>query len=187
MHFIRTNIDGVFIVKTTQFKDSRGYFSETFRHDLLENLTQRQLSFVQENESLSSYGVIRGLHFQVGLHSQAKLVRVTSGSALDVAVDLRPGSLTYGKHISVVLSDSNNTQLFIPEGFAHGFACLSEKCLFSYKVTSLYNKESERGIRFDDPTLNIDWQIPKSDLIISEKDSLLPYVNTFAWSNEATT
>lgn len=187
MQFIPTSIAGAFIIRTTKFEDSRGYFAETFRHDLLERFAQRPLNFVQENESLSSYGVIRGLHFQTGLHSQAKLVRVISGSALDVAVDLRAGSRTYGKHVSVVLSEANNTQLFIPEGFAHGFACLSEKCLFSYKVTSFYNKDSERGVKFDDPSFNIDWQIPESDIILSEKDRLLPNINTFAWSNEVTT
>ena len=178
MPFIQTKIKDVVIFEPRIFTDDRGYFFETYNEKLFcdNGITAK---FVQDNQSKSSYGVIRGLHFQKGEHAQAKLVRVLQGSVLDVAVDLRAGSETYGKHVAVELSDVNNLQLFIPRGFAHGFSVLSRTAVFAYKCDNLYCKESEGGIDCSDPDLGIDWQIPAEDRILSEKDKLHPLFKDF--------
>lgn len=170
MQIEETEIEGCFILTPKIFFDSRGYFYESFNQATFEKLTGVSGSFVQDNQSVSSYGVIRGLHAQRGEHAQAKLVRVTQGKVLDVAVDLRPNSTTYGKHVAVELSDENKKQLFIPRDFLHGFSVLSETVEFQYKCDNYYNKESEYGVLFNDQTLSIDWRIPEKDAIISEKD-----------------
>lgn len=169
-----TPLDGCFIVKPNVFKDKRGFFCETFNQKTFKQVTGLSVNFVQDNQSVSSYGVLRGLHFQKGEMAQAKLVRVAQGKVLDVAVDLRKNSPTYGKHFSIVLDDSNNYQLFVPRGFAHGFAVLSKKVIFCYKCDNYYNKASEGGIVYNDATLNIDWHLPQEDIIVSEKDKQLP-------------
>lgn len=178
MPFIPTKIKDVVIFEPRIFTDDRGYFFETYNEKLF-NDNGITAKFVQDNQSKSSYGVIRGLHFQKGEHAQAKLVRVLQGSVLDVAVDLRAGSETYGKYVAVELSDVNNLQLFIPRGFAHGFSVLSRTAVFAYKCDNLYCKESEGGIDCSDPDLGIDWQIPAEDRILSEKDKLHPLFKDF--------
>ena len=178
MPFISTKIKDVVIFEPRIFTDDRGYFFETYNEKLF-NDNGITAKFVQDNQSKSSYGAIRGLHFQKGVHAQAKLVRVLQGSVLDVAVDLRKGSETYGKHVAVELSDVNNLQLFIPRGFAHGFSVLSRTAVFAYKCDNLYCKESEGGIDCNDPDLGIDWQIPAEDRILSEKDKLHPLFKDF--------
>ena len=178
MPFIQTKIKDVVIFEPRIFTDDRGYFFETYNEKLF-NDNGITAKFVQDNQSKSSYGVIRGLHFQKGEHAQAKLVRVLQGSVLDVAVDLRAGSETYGKHVAVELSDVNNLQLFIPRGFAHGFSVLSRTAVFAYKCDNLYCKESEGGIDCNDPDLGIDWQIPAEDRVLSEKDKLHPLFKDF--------
>lgn len=178
MPFIPTKIKDVVIFEPRIFTDDRGYFFETYNEKLF-NDNGITAKFVQDNQSKSSYGVIRGLHFQKGEHAQAKLVRVLQGSVLDVAVDLRAGSETYGKHVAVELSDVNNLQLFIPRGFAHGFSVLSRTAVFAYKCDNLYCKESEGGIDCNDPDLGIDWQIPAEDRVLSEKDKLHPLFKDF--------
>ena len=178
MPFISTKIKDVVIFEPRIFTDDRGYFFETYNEKLF-NDNGITAKFVQDNQSKSSYGVIRGLHFQKGVHAQAKLVRVLQGSVLDVAVDLRKGSETYGRHVAVELSDVNNLQLFIPRGFAHGFSVLSRTAVFAYKFDNLYCKESEGGIDCNDPDLGIDWQIPAEDRILSEKDKLHPLFKDF--------
>lgn len=178
MPFISTKIKDVVIFEPRIFTDDRGYFFETYNEKLF-NDNGITAKFVQDNQSKSSYGVIRGLHFQKGEHAQAKLVRVLQGSVLDVAVDLRKGSETYGQHVAVELSDVNNLQLFIPRGFAHGFSVLSRTAVFAYKCDNLYCKESEGGIDCNDPDLGIDWQIPAEDRVLSEKDKLHPLFKDF--------
>lgn len=178
MPFISTKIKDVVIFEPRIFTDDRGYFFETYNEKLF-NDNGVTAKFVQDNQSKSSYGVIRGLHFQKGEHAQAKLVRVLQGSVLDVAVDLRAGSETYGKYVAVELSDVNNLQLFIPRGFAHGFSVLSRTAVFAYKCDNLYCKESEGGIDCSDPDLGIDWQIPAEDRVLSEKDKLHPLFKDF--------
>lgn len=178
MPFIQTKIKDVVIFEPRIFTDDRGYFFETYNEKLF-NDNGVTAKFVQDNQSKSSYGVIRGLHFQKGEHAQAKLVRVLQGRVLDVAVDLRKGSETYGKHVAVELSDVNNLQLFIPRGFAHGFSVLSKTAVFAYKCDNLYCKESEGGIDCGDPDLGIDWQIPAEDRVLSEKDKLHPLFKDF--------
>lgn len=178
MPFIPTKIKDVVIFEPRIFTDDRGYFFETYNEKLF-NDNGITAKFVQDNQSKSSYGVIRGLHFQKGEHAQAKLVRVLQGSVLDVAVDLRAGSETYGKYVAVELSDVNNLQLFIPRGFAHGFSVLSRTAVFAYKCDNLYCKESEDGIDCSDPDLGIDWQIPAEDRVLSEKDKLHPLFKDF--------
>ena len=170
MELIKTAIDGVVILEPRIFKDARGYFFESFSAREFEEKVSKT-TFVQDNESFSSYGVVRGLHFQKPPFSQAKLVRVIQGAVLDVAVDLRKGSATYGKHVAVELTGENHRQLFIPQGFAHGFAVLSEKVLFQYKCDHFYAPQSEGGIIWNDPDLHIDWRIPADDVILSEKDT----------------
>ena len=169
MEYLKTCIDGVFIIKPKVIKDERGYFYESFSEkDFIENVGE--VKFVQDNQSKSCYGVVRGLHFQNGEYAQSKLVRCVKGIILDVAVDLRKDSPTYGKHVSAMLSEDNYQQLFIPRGFAHGFSVLSEEAIVQYKCDNFYNKESENGINPFDEKLNIDWFIPNDKIILSEKD-----------------
>ena len=171
MNFIKTAIDGVVIIEPRIFEDERGYFFESYNEaEFIKNgITNR---FVQDNQSKSSYGVIRGLHCQLGQHAQAKLVRVLQGKVLDVAVDARLKSPTFGQHVAVELSAENQRQLFIPRGFLHGFSVLSETAVFAYKCDNLYCKESEFGIRYDDPEIGVNWKIPAAKIITSEKDRM---------------
>lgn len=177
MQVEKTNLLNCLVLLPNVFKDKRGYFLESFNDSKFKESTGLNVNFVQDNESFSSKGVLRGLHFQKGEFAQAKLVRVIKGEVLDIAVDIRPKSPTFGEHFSIVLSEKNKKQLFIPRGFAHGFLVLSDTAIFSYKCDNYYKKSSEGGIIYNDPTLNIDWQFPEEDLIISEKDKLLPTLN----------
>lgn len=170
MEFIRTAIQDVVIIKPEVFGDHRGYFSETFKKEELENFLGFKVNFCQDNESKSSYGVLRGLHYQKQPFCQTKLVRVIEGKVLDVAVDIRKGSPTFGKYVAVELSSENKKQLFVPKGFAHGFVVLSETAIFSYKVDNHYSPENDRGIAYNDDFLNIDWILKKEDLKLSNKD-----------------
>lgn len=173
MEIIKTDIEGLIIIKPQIFKDSRGYFFESFsQREFNEKVTPIQ--FVQDNESCSSYGVMRGLHFQKPPYSQSKLVRCVKGSVLDVAVDIRKGSPTYGKHVAVELSAENHLQFFIPKGFAHGFAVLSEEAIFQYKCDEFYTPQSEGGIQLMDESLGINWPISADDAILSDKDKKYP-------------
>lgn len=165
-----TELEGVWILEPKVFGDSRGYFMETFKQDDFERHIGR-VNFVQDNESRSSYGVLRGLHYQKGDDSQAKLVRVIKGRVLDVAVDLRRSSPTFGRHLAVELSEDNKRQFFIPRGFAHGFVVLSDEAIFCYKVDNVYAPQSECSIRYNDPTLAIAWPIPEADMKLSAKDT----------------
>jgi len=174
MKFIKTDISDVIIIEPIVFSDDRGYFVETYREDKLEEAIGYSVDFVQDNESKSSYGVLRGLHFQLPPFAQSKLVRVIKGKILDIAVDIRKGSPTFGKSVSVELSEENKRMVFIPRGFAHGFVVLSDEAIFSYKVDNYYSKESDRGIAFNDPALNIDWQLPTDSLKLSSKDQMQP-------------
>ncbi|MBR5638792.1 MAG: dTDP-4-dehydrorhamnose 3,5-epimerase [Muribaculaceae bacterium] len=169
MEFQELDIKGVWLIKPRRFGDSRGYFSETWKQQEFEAHVGK-VNFVQDNESLSSYGVLRGLHLQRGEWSQAKLVRVSMGKVLDVALDLRPGSPTWGKHVSMVLSHDGGEQMFIPRGFAHGFVVLSDVAQFQYKVDNVYAPQSEMTIAFDDPDLGIDWVIDPAEMLLSDKD-----------------
>lgn len=169
MKAIQTDIAGVVVLEPRVFGDGRGYFFESFSQREFCGLVG-EVNFVQDNESRSSYGVIRGLHYQLPPYTQAKLVRAVEGEVLDVVVDLRKNSATRGKHLSVVLSAENKRQLFVPRGFAHGFAVLSPQAVFQYKCDHYYAPQYEGGIRFDDPALGIDWKIPEADRILSEKD-----------------
>ena len=178
MHFIETAIEGVFIIEPRIFTDDRGYFFESYSKAAFE-AAGLHYDFVQDNQSKSVYGTVRGLHFQKGEHVQAKLVRVLEGAVLDVAVDLRRTSHTYGQYVAVELSAENNRQLLIPRGFAHGFSVLSETAVFAYKCDNLYCRESEGGIRFDDPALAIDWRIDPAKALTSDKDKLHPYFSEF--------
>ena len=174
MNFTETNLKSCFILEPKVFHDDRGYFMESFNQNTFNQGIDQEVNFVQDNQSYSSKGVLRGLHFQCGEHAQAKLVRVLEGEVLDVAVDLRPESETFGQSYSILLSAENKKQFFVPRGFAHGFIVLSEKATFFYKCDNFYNKESEGGLIYNDPTLAIDWGIPEQELIISEKDKVLP-------------
>ncbi|MCW8929217.1 MAG: dTDP-4-dehydrorhamnose 3,5-epimerase [Gammaproteobacteria bacterium] len=174
MNFTKTNIPDVILIEPKVFGDARGYFVETFRRDLFEQETGIKTTFIQDNESRSSYGVLRGLHYQLPPYAQSKLVRVIEGRVLDLAVDIRKGSPTFGQHVSVELSAENKHQVFIPRGFAHGFVVLSEIAIFSYKVDNYYSPECDRGIKFDDPELNINWHIDYTELQLSEKDIIQP-------------
>ena len=182
MEIIRTEIEGVVILVPRIFRDARGYFFESFSVREFEEKVARTI-FVQDNESCSSYGVIRGLHFQKPPFTQAKLVRVIKGAVLDVTVDLRKDSSTYGKHVAVELTEDNHRQLFIPHGFAHGFAVLSDEVLFQYKCDNYYTPQSEGGILWNDPDLQIDWRIPADKVVLSEKDTRHPmfkdYISDF--------
>ena len=169
MNVIKTDIEGVVIIEPTLYKDSRGYFFESYSQKEF-NEKVCPVNFVQDNESMSTYGVVRGLHFQKEPYAQSKLVRCVKGKVLDVVVDIRKDSPTFGKHISIELSEDNHKQLFIPKGFAHGFSVLSDIAIFQYKCDNFYNKESDSGIFLLDNDLNIDWKIPKDKMIISEKD-----------------
>ena len=171
-----TPIEGCFIIHDTFFGDSRGYFFESFNRNTFLEKTGVAVDFVQDNQSSSSKGVLRGLHFQHGEFAQAKLVRVLEGSVIDVAVDCRKNSPTFGKSFSIELSAENNKQLFIPRGFAHGFVVNSPTAVFFYKCDNFYSKADEGGIKFDDPDLNIDWEFDLSQVIVSEKDLLLGYL-----------
>jgi len=174
MNFIPTPLQGCFIIEPKIITDERGYFMESFNEMTFQLGIGEPVHFVQDNQSFSSRGVLRGLHYQTGSHAQAKLVRVLQGEVLDVAVDIRPGSDTFGQHVSVVLSAQNQMQLFVPRGFAHGFLVLSDTAAFFYKCDNFYNKESEGGVLFNDPQIGIDWNFPHEQLIISEKDILQP-------------
>ena len=169
MEVIKTDIEGVVIIEPRIFKDERGYFYESFSQREFEEKVCRT-TFVQDNQSKSAYGVVRGLHFQKSTCSQSKLVRCIKGAVLDVAVDIRKGSPTFGKHVAVELSEENHRQLFIPRGFAHGFAVLTPEAVFQYKCDNYYNKESEGAIAWNDPQLAIDWRIPADKVVLSEKD-----------------
>ena len=170
MKFSRSYISDVIIIEPQIFSDERGYFFESYKQNELNEFLGYDVNFCQDNESKSTYGVLRGLHYQEPPFAQAKLVRVIQGSVLDVAVDIRIGSPTFGKHVAVELSEENKKQLFIPRGFAHGFVVLSEIAIFSYKVDNYYNGEFDRGIAFDDKALDINWRIKKDDIKISHKD-----------------
>lgn len=172
MRAIETKLKGCFVIEPSIFEDSRGYFFESYNKVKFEELTGISPVFIQDNQSKSSYGVVRGLHQQTDEYAQAKLVRVLKGVVLDVAVDVREGSDTYGEYVAIELSAENNKQLFIPRGFLHGFAVLSETATFFYKCDNIYNKESEDGVNPMDETLNIDWKIPLDKIILSEKDKL---------------
>lgn len=179
MEINKTNIEGCFEIIPRVFEDERGYFFESFNQSTFEKETGAKPFFVQDNQSFSSRGVLRGLHFQKGIHAQAKLVRVLDGEVLDVAVDLRPESKTYGQIVRTKLSSDNRKQLFIPRGCAHGFVTLSNTATFFYKCDNFYNKESEGGVLYNDSELNIDWILDGSELIISDKDKILPTLNEF--------
>ena len=173
MNVIETSIEGVVIIEPRLFKDDRGYFFESFNEGEFTSKVA-PVRFVQDNESKSSYGVVRGLHFQKGEHAQAKLLRVVKGAVLDVAVDIRPGSPTFGRHVAVELTEENHRQLFIPRGLAHGFSVLSEEAVFQYKCDNFYCPSSEGAVAWDDPDLGIDWRIPADKVLLSPKDSAHP-------------
>ncbi|TNJ47053.1 dTDP-4-dehydrorhamnose 3,5-epimerase [Tamlana fucoidanivorans] len=179
MKIEESNLKGCFVITPDVFEDERGYFFESFNAKTFQELTGQAITFVQDNQSKSSKGVLRGLHYQRGAHAQTKLVRVIKGKVLDVCVDLREGSETYGKHFSIILDAIKHQQLFIPKGFAHGFVVLEDDTLFSYKCDAFYNKASEAGILFNDKTLNIDWMLSEDELIISEKDLKLPSLESY--------
>jgi len=174
MNFIKTEIPEVVIIEPQVHGDERGYFVETFRQDKLEKFLGYTINFCQDNDSKSSRGVLRGLHYQLHPAAQTKLVRVIQGSVLDVAVDIRKGSPTFGKHVAVELSSVNKKQLLVPRGFAHGFVVLEDDTIFAYKVDNYYSPQNDRGIAFDDKALNIDWQISHSELNLSAKDKVQP-------------
>ena len=174
MKFIPQSIEDILLIEPTIHSDGRGYFVETFRQDLLEEVIGYKVNFVQDNESKSTKGVLRGLHYQLEPFSQAKLVRVIEGSVIDVAVDIRKSSPSFGQHVSIELSDYNKYQLFIPRGFAHGFMALTDTATFLYKVDNYYSQAHERGISFNDEQLDINWSLPDEILQISDKDKHLP-------------
>ena len=173
MNVIKTDIEGVVIIEPKVFGDDRGYFFESFSQLRFDELV-RPINFVQDNESKSKYGVLRGLHFQKGQHAQSKLVRVVKGRVLDVAVDIRKGSPTFGKYVAVELTEDNHRQFFVPRGFAHGFAVLSEEAIFQYKCDNLYTPESEGAIIWNDPEIGIDWGLAAEDVVLSPKDMCHP-------------
>ena len=173
MNFIEQSIPGVWVIESKVFLDSRGYFMEAFKQNEFEQHVGK-VNFIQDNESKSSYGVLRGLHYQKGEFSQAKLVRVLRGEVLDVAIDIRKSSPTFGKHVAVRLSEDNKRQLFIPRGFAHGFVVLSKEAVFTYKVDNVYAPQAEAGIVFNDPQIAIEWGVPEKDMLLSDKDKVSP-------------
>ena len=183
MNFTRLTIPDVILCEPEVFGDDRGYFIESFRQDKLDAFLGYSINFCQDNESKSSYGVLRGLHYQLAPHTQTKLVRVIQGSVLDVAVDIREGSPTFGQHVAVVLTAENKKQLLVPRGFAHGFIVLSKEAIFAYKVDNYYSPECDRGIAFDDATLAIDWQLKTSDLQLSIKDLKQPLFKDADYAN----
>lgn len=180
MNVIQTEIPGVVIIEPRVFGDSRGYFFESFSQREFDTQV-REVKFVQDNESKSSYGVLRGLHFQKSPHAQSKLVRVVKGAVLDVAVDIRKGSPTFGRHVAVELTEDNHRQFFIPRGFAHGFVALSEEVIFQYKCDDFYAPQLEGAIAWDDPDLAIDWRVPAEDVLLSEKDRHHPRLKDADW------
>jgi len=180
MQFIPQAIPDVFVIEPKVHGDHRGYFAETFRQDKLEQALGYKVNFVQDNESKSSKGVLRGLHFQLAPHAQSKLVRVIEGCVLDVAVDIRQGSPTFGQHVAVELSGENKKQMFVPRGFAHGFIVLTDTATFAYKVDNYYSPECDRGLAFDDKKLNIDWLLPTDSLSLSDKDTKQPSFSELA-------
>lgn len=180
MKIIETAIEGVVIIEPRLFKDEKGYFFESFSQREFEEKI-RKISFVQDNESKSSYGVLRGLHFQKPPYAQSKLVRVIKGAVLDVAVDIRKGSPTFGKHVAVELTEENHLQLFIPRGFAHGFSVLSQEVIFQYKCDNFYAPQSEGALAWDDSDLNINWRIPTNQIILSEKDKHHEKLKDASW------
>ena len=183
MEVIKTNIEGVLIIEPKVFKDSRGYFFESFSQrefdDKVASILGHTINFVQDNESKSSYGVMRGLHFQRPPYTQSKLVRCVKGVVLDVAVDIRKGSPTYGQHVAVELTEDNHRQFFVPRGFAHGFAVLSETAVFQYKCDEFYHPEADGGISILDDSLGIDWRIKRDKAILSDKDTKQPVLKNF--------
>ena len=180
MNIIKTEIDGVVIIEPRLFKDDRGYFFESYSEKDF-NAQVREIKFVQDNESKSSYGVLRGLHFQKPPYAQSKLVRVIKGAVLDVAVDIRKGSPTFGKHVAVELTEDNHRQFFIPRGFAHGFSVLTPEVIFQYKCDNFYAPQSESALAWDDPDLGIDWRIPSNKVILSEKNRHHPRLKDAEW------
>lgn len=174
MNVTETPLKDCFVVKPTIFGDARGYFFESFNSKTFAEKTGLEVNFVQDNEAFSNRGVLRGLHFQKGASAQAKLVRVIKGKVLDVAVDVRPNSETYGKFFSIILSEENKKQLFVPRGFAHGYSVLEDNTIFAYKCDNFYDKTSEGGIIYNDSDLQIDWMLEPSEIVLSEKDKLLP-------------
>jgi len=175
MKITKTALDGVVIIEPQVFEDARGYFFESWNKAKMEE-AGLNYDFIQDNQSKSCYGTIRGIHFQKGEFSQAKLVRVLQGTVLDVAVDLRKDSKTFGQHVAVELSAENNRQLMIPRGFGHGFSVLTPTVVFAYKCDNVYNRASEAGIRFDDPALGIDWKVKPEEAVLSDKDKILPFL-----------
>jgi len=176
MKYTEQTIPGVWVIEPAVFNDSRGYFFEAFKKEEFEQYIGK-VNFIQDNESKSSYGVLRGLHFQKGEFAQAKLVRVIKGEVLDVAVDIRKNSPTFGKYVAVILSEENKKQFFIPRGFAHGFLVISPEAIFTYKVDNIYAPQSEGGIIYNDPQIGIEWQLPEADILLSEKDKKLQGLN----------
>ncbi|WP_299132624.1 dTDP-4-dehydrorhamnose 3,5-epimerase [uncultured Tenacibaculum sp.] len=174
MNIVQTPLEGCFVIEPMLFEDNRGYFFESFNEEKFKKGIGIDLNFVQDNEAFSNKGIVRGLHFQKGKFAQAKLVRVITGKVLDVAVDLRKKSQTYGQHFSIVLSGENKKQLFVPRGFAHGYSVLENNTVFAYKCDNYYNKESEGGIIYNDKTLNIDWNLLDTEIKLSDKDMQLP-------------
>ncbi len=168
-----TNLKDCFVIEPKIFGDTRGYFFESFNEKVFEDKTGLSINFVQDSEAFSNKGVLRGLHFQKGMHAQAKLVRVVKGKVLDVAVDIRPDSKTYGKHFAIILSEENKKQLFVPRGFAHGYAVLENNTIFNYKCDNYYHPTSEGGIIYNDPNLNIDWMLDENEILLSDKDKKL--------------
>lgn len=179
MGVVKTELEGAYIIEPKVFGDERGYFFESYNAERFKQETGLDITFVQDNESKSSYGVLRGLHFQKAPYTQGKLVRVVSGRVLDVFVDIRKGSPTFGKHVSVELSGENHRMVYIPRGFAHGFVVLSQEAIFQYKCDALYAPQSEGAIAWNDPQLGIDWKIPVEDVILSEKDKHHPLLADF--------
>ena len=179
MEVIKTAIEGVFIIEPRVFGDARGYFFESFNAREFAEKTGEHVNFVQDNESMSHYGVLRGLHFQQPPYTQAKLVRVVKGSVLDVAVDIRKNSPTYGQYVSIELTGENHLQFFVPKGFAHGFSVLSDEVIFQYKCDEFYAPQSEGALAWDDPDLAIDWRLPSDKVLLSEKDRHHPNFRDF--------
>ena len=173
MKITQTHLDDCFVIEPSIFIDERGYFFESFNCKIFEEKTGIKVVFLQDNEALSNRGVLRGLHFQKGSFAQAKLVRVIKGRVLDIALDIRKNSKTYGKYFSIVLSEENKKQLYIPRGFAHGYSVLEDNTIFAYKCDNFYNKTSEGGIIYNDPDLNIDWMLKENEIVLSEKDKTL--------------
>jgi dTDP-4-dehydrorhamnose 3,5-epimerase len=178
MRVEETYLQGCFVISPNIIKDERGYFFESYNKNNFEKITGISVNFVQDNQSSSSRGVLRGLHYQTGAHAQAKLVRVIKGKVLDVCIDLRLDSKTFGKYFSIVLDEIDHKQLYIPRGFAHGFLVLEDDTVFSYKCDNYYEKSSENGILYNDATINIDWNFPENEFILSDKDKNLPTFET---------